>query len=92
MTKIAGSGSISQRHGSADPDPDPDAHHNVMDPQHWYNVVCRSDDVLAHEGDHDEDLRPHHLRPLCQGLLQGKFNFLFTTSMLFPHCSAFGHL
>jgi hypothetical protein len=36
MTKIAGSGSgsesgsISQRHGSADPDP----HQNVMDPQH----------------------------------------------------------
>ncbi len=38
--KIAGSGSasgsefgsISQRHGSADPDPDP--HQNVMDPQH----------------------------------------------------------
>jgi hypothetical protein len=29
MTKIAGSGSISQRHGSADPDPDP--HQNVMD-------------------------------------------------------------
>jgi hypothetical protein len=27
------SGSISQRHGSADPDPDP--HQNVMDPQHW---------------------------------------------------------
>jgi hypothetical protein len=26
------SGSISQRHGSADPDPDP--HQNVMDPQH----------------------------------------------------------
>jgi hypothetical protein len=26
MTKIAGSGSISQRHGSADPDPDPDPH------------------------------------------------------------------
>jgi hypothetical protein len=37
MTKIAGSGyasgSISQRHGSADPDPDP--LQNVMDPQHW---------------------------------------------------------
>ena len=36
MTKIAGSesgsGSISQRYGSADPDPDP--HQNVMDPQH----------------------------------------------------------
>jgi hypothetical protein len=35
MTKIAGSGSesgsISQRHGSADPDP----HQNVTDPQHW---------------------------------------------------------
>ncbi len=30
MTKIAGSGSISQRHGSADPDPP----QNVMDPQH----------------------------------------------------------
>jgi hypothetical protein len=45
MTKIAGSGSaygsgyesrsgsISQRHGSADPDPDPPQ--NVMHPQHW---------------------------------------------------------
>ncbi len=33
MTKIAGYGSISQRHGSADPDPDP--HQNVMDPEHW---------------------------------------------------------
>jgi hypothetical protein len=30
--KIEGSGSISQRHGSADPDPD--SHQNVMDPQH----------------------------------------------------------
>ncbi len=30
--KIAGSGSIHQRHGSADPDPDP--HQCVMDPQH----------------------------------------------------------
>jgi|LakMenE18May11ns_1017448.scaffolds.fasta_scaffold8602084_1 hypothetical protein len=28
-----GSGSISQRHGSAGLDPDP--HQNVMDPQHW---------------------------------------------------------
>ncbi len=32
--KIEGSGSISQRHGSADPDPDP--HQNVMDPQHYF--------------------------------------------------------
>jgi hypothetical protein len=33
--KIEGSGpgSISPRHGSADPDPDP--RQNVMDPQHW---------------------------------------------------------
>ncbi len=30
--KIAGTGSISQRHGSADPDPDPPQ--NVLDPQH----------------------------------------------------------
>jgi hypothetical protein len=30
MTKIAGSGSISQRHGSADPDP----HQNIMDMEH----------------------------------------------------------
>jgi hypothetical protein len=34
MTKIVGfgSGSISQRHGSADPNPAP--HQNVMDPEH----------------------------------------------------------
>jgi hypothetical protein len=30
MTKIAGSGSISQRHGSVDPDP----RQNVTDPEH----------------------------------------------------------
>jgi hypothetical protein len=52
MTKIAGSGSaigsesrsgsISQRHESADPDPDPDPHKNVMDPnpQHWKKQCC----------------------------------------------------
>ncbi len=34
MTKIAGSGSISQSHGSADPDPDP--YQNVMDPEHCF--------------------------------------------------------
>jgi hypothetical protein len=39
MTKIAGSGSISQRHGSADPDPDPPQ--NVMDPQHWQSQAFR---------------------------------------------------
>jgi hypothetical protein len=31
--KIAGSGFICQRHGSAVPDPDP--HQNIMDPQNW---------------------------------------------------------
>jgi hypothetical protein len=36
MTKITGSGSISQRHGSADPDPDPDPYQNVMDPEHCH--------------------------------------------------------
>jgi hypothetical protein len=41
MMKIAGSGSdsgsISQRHRSADPDP----HQNVMDPQHWnISISC----------------------------------------------------
>ncbi len=38
MTKIAGSGSISQRHGSADPDP----HQNVMDPQHCGGLTAFS--------------------------------------------------
>jgi hypothetical protein len=36
MTKIAGSKSISQRHGYADTDPDPDPPQNVMDPQHCF--------------------------------------------------------
>ncbi len=35
MTKIAGPGSISPRHGSADPDP----YKNVTDPQHW-EILC----------------------------------------------------
>jgi hypothetical protein len=35
MTKIEGSGSISQRHGSADPDPP----QNIMDPQHCYQYA-----------------------------------------------------
>jgi hypothetical protein len=43
--KIAGSGSgsesgsISQRHGSADPYPDPDPPQNVLDPQH--SLQCK---------------------------------------------------
>jgi hypothetical protein len=37
MTKMAGSGSTSQRHGSADPDPDPDPHQSIRDPQHCFD-------------------------------------------------------
>ncbi len=37
MIKIEGSGSISQKHGSADPD----LHQNVMDPQHRLPVINR---------------------------------------------------
>jgi len=35
MTKITGSGSISERRGSADPDPP----QNVIDLQHWYGLL-----------------------------------------------------
>jgi hypothetical protein len=42
MMKIEGSGSISQRHGSADPDP----RQNVMDPENWRNKVL-SDFLVA---------------------------------------------
>ncbi len=43
MTKIAGSGSISHRHGSADPDPP----QNVMDPQHCQKPDYYSDFPLS---------------------------------------------
>jgi hypothetical protein len=47
MTKIAGSGSesgsISQRHGSADPDP----YQNVMDPQRWFYLALVGSAVAA---------------------------------------------
>ncbi len=47
MTTIAGcgseSGSISQRHGSADLDPDP--HQNVTDPEHWFLCIIYSMDA-----------------------------------------------
>jgi hypothetical protein len=39
MTKIAGSGSISQRHGSADPD----LYQNAMDRQQWYKIRIRDE-------------------------------------------------
>jgi hypothetical protein len=40
----SGSVSISQRHGSADPDP----HQYVMDPQHWFIVLLRSQIVILY--------------------------------------------
>ncbi len=47
MTKIAGSGSgsISQRYGSADPDP----HKNIMDPEHWCQLTKR----FTHSNNHN---------------------------------------
>jgi len=38
MTKIVGSGNISQRHGSADPDPYP--YQNAVDPQHCFQLAA----------------------------------------------------
>ena len=59
MTKIAVSGSISQRHGSADPDPDPDPPQNVMDPQHcWYLFAEAHVEDLALGG---EEGAPHRV-------------------------------
>jgi hypothetical protein len=45
MTKVAGSGSISQRHGSADTELDP--HQNVMDPEHWFFPTAVADILLS---------------------------------------------
>jgi hypothetical protein len=42
MMKIAGSGSISQKHGSADPDPD----QNVTDPQHCFFQPGQEDTIF----------------------------------------------
>jgi hypothetical protein len=38
LTKIAGSGSISQRYGSADPDP----YQNLMDPQNGLQLLKKN--------------------------------------------------
>jgi hypothetical protein len=39
--QCSGSGSIGQRHGSADPDP----HQNVMDPEHWFVAYTEKDKI-----------------------------------------------
>jgi hypothetical protein len=59
LTKIAGSGSISQRYGSADPDP----YQNFMDPQHlntsndpsisFFYVLC----VLIRREQYEQELQ-----------------------------------
>jgi hypothetical protein len=54
MTKIAGSGSISQRHGSADPDP----YQNVMDPQHCMKGFQRDKKPLLEKRVSDEGADP----------------------------------
>ena len=43
----SGAGSISQRHGSADPDPDPPQ--NVMDLQHWSEVYGSESGSFYHQ-------------------------------------------
>jgi hypothetical protein len=78
MMKIEGSvfasGSISQRHGSADPDP----HQNVMDPQHW---LCRSGtyiNVLYAQNCTGSIL----VICICRGLLWAVNNFLLFADVL----------
>jgi hypothetical protein len=44
----SGSGSISQRYGSAGPDPDP--HLNVIDPQHAANTAKCKRSVISYNG------------------------------------------
>jgi hypothetical protein len=56
MTKIAGSGSISQRHRSADPDPDPDPPQNDMDPQHCAQPCKRKSVIYLTNADQFEAL------------------------------------
>ena len=52
-----GSGSISQRYGSADPDP----HQNVTDPQHWFSRARNQDSVTVSTSDADlHSLNPEH--------------------------------
>jgi hypothetical protein len=72
MTKIAGSGSNSQRHGSADPDPDP--RQNVVDPEHCYkrwNVLWRSTEELHQQRmEQMEELYDSHIQTIKRGIEQ----------------------
>jgi hypothetical protein len=59
--KIEGSGSISKRHGFADPDPNP--HQNAMDPELWPQLLCSVFRILIHRG-----ARWPSSRPLCRNV------------------------
>jgi hypothetical protein len=64
VLKIEGSGSISLRHGSADPDPNP--HQNVMDPFRT-KVQLFYTQITEQSGGGREDRRG--VPPLCFALL-----------------------
>ncbi len=78
---VSASGSICQRHGSADPDPDPDTHHNVMDHQHCRELIleseCRHPSSLGELNNtaYDDDDFPLRDSSL---LLQGKWSLMLT--------------
>jgi hypothetical protein len=93
MTKIAESGSISQRHGSADPDQDPDPHQNVMDPEHCFKVmrICdhwSTDPSGLHSGPPglqcERPGRPPPLHFAALKLLNFRYDFNADTDTAFP--------
>jgi hypothetical protein len=61
-----GSGSISQRHGSADPDPSP--RQNVMDPQHWvqHNLGYGLRSRLISDSKFSHTIYWYRYQPECQ--------------------------
>jgi hypothetical protein len=65
MTKIAGSGSISQRHGSPDPDPDPDPPKNVMDLQHWLQLKAVAGRSAAVDFSRPGEISTHQINITC---------------------------
>ncbi len=91
MTKIAGSGSISQRHGSADPDP----HQNVMDPQHWFTYlftcgVVRHGPGMDSRGKSCPIWSRSHLSSLtAAGCIGGALSFLYSEAEYSVLCLSF---
>jgi hypothetical protein len=77
MTKIAGSGSISQRHRSADPDPAPPQ--NVMDPQHCQEGRLGGTHLFFHARDSLFKLsffQRRRLEPTISFVLRGNLRLL----------------